>query len=44
MQNYVYDANFSVNILIVGRSGCRKTYFTQKVAIKRFFGKLKKVE
>ena len=44
MQNYVYDANFSGNILIVGRTGCGKTYFTQKLAINRFSGQLKKVE
>ena len=44
MQNYVYDANFSGNILIVRSTGCRKTYFTQKLAINRFFGQLKKVE
>ena len=33
MQNYVYDAKLSGNILIVGRSGCGKTYFTQKLSI-----------
>ena len=44
MQNYVYDAKFSGNILIVGRKGCGKAYFTQTRAINRFFGQLKKVE
>ena len=44
MQNYVYDAKFSGNILFVGRTGCGKTYFTQKLAINRFFGHLKKAE
>ena len=44
MENYVYDAKFSGNILIVGRTGCRKTYFTQKLAIINFFGQLKKVK
>ena len=41
MQNYVYDEKFSGNILIVGRTGCRKTYFRQKLTINRFFGQLK---
>ena len=30
------------NILIVGSTECGKTYFTQKLAINIFFGKLKK--
>ena len=37
MQNYVYGGKFSGNILIVGRIGCGKTYFTQKLAINRCF-------
>ena len=44
MQNYVHDAKFSGNVFIVGRTGCRKTYFTQKLAINRFFDQLNKVE
>ena len=44
MQNYVCNANFTENVLIVGRTGCEKTYFTQKLAVNRFFGKLKRVE
>ena len=44
MQNYVYGVKFSLDILLVGRTRCRKTYFTQKLAINRFFGQLKKVE
>ena len=44
MLNYTYDANFFRNILIVGRNGCGKTFFTQKLAVNRFFGTLKKVE
>ena len=32
------------NILIVGRTACRKTFFTQKLVINHFFGKLKKTE
>ena len=42
MQNCVYDHAFSRNILIVGRTGCGKTYFTQKVAVNRFFWKVEK--
>ena len=44
MQNYVYDAKFSGNILIVKRTECGKTYFTQRLAINKFFGQLKRVE
>ena len=44
MQNYVYDTNFTGNVLIVGSSGCGKTYFTQKLAVSKFFGKLKRVQ
>lgn len=44
MQNYVYDATFTGKKLIVGRTGCRKTYFTQKLAVNRFFGRLKMAE
>ena len=44
MQNYIYDANFTGNVLTVGRTGCRKIYFRQKLAINKVFGKLKRVE
>ena len=44
MQNYVYDTNFFGNILIVGRTDCGRTFFTQKLAVNIFFGTLKKVE
>ena len=44
MENCVYDAKFSGNLLIAGRTGCGKTYFTEKLAINRFFGYLKKVK
>ena len=44
MQNYVYDAKFSGNILIVGRTGSGKTYFTQKLVINKFFGQFKQIE
>ena len=32
--NYSYDAKFEGNILIVGRNGCGKTTFVQKLAKK----------
>ena len=44
MQNYVYDTNLFGNILIFGRAGCGKTFFTQKLAVNSFFGTLQKVE
>ena len=42
MESNVYNGKFNGNILIVGRTECGKTYFTQKLAINTFFGKLKK--
>ena len=44
MQNYVYDANFTGNVLIVGRTACERIYFTQKLAGNKLFSKLKRVE
>ena len=44
MESNVYNGKFNGNILIVGRTECGKTYFTQKLAINIFCGKLKKVE
>ena len=44
MESNVYSGKFSGNIFIVGRTKCGKTYFTQKLAINNFFGKLKKAE
>ena len=44
MESNVYNGKFNGNILIVGRTKCGKTYFTQKLAINNFFGKLKKTE
>ena len=44
MQNFEYNANFTGNVLIVGRTGCKKTYFTQTLAVNKFFGWLKRVE
>ena len=42
MESKVYNGKFNDNILIVGRTESGKTYFTQKLAINNFFGKLKK--
>ena len=44
MESNIYNGKFNGNILIVGRTKCGKTYFTQKLAINNFFGKLKKAE
>ena len=44
MQNYVYDAKFQGNVLVVGRTNCGKTDFLQKLAVNNFFGKLVQVE
>ena len=44
MQNYVYDETFSENILIVERTACEKTYFTQNIALNKFFCESKKFE
>ena len=33
-----------LSILIVGRTGYKKIYFSQKLAINKFFSQLKKVE
>ena len=44
MEKYTYDGKFQGNMLIVGRTGCGKTTFMQKLALNNFFGKIKKVE
>ena len=44
MENNEYNGKFNGSILIVGRTECGKVYFTQKLAISKFFGKLKKAE
>ena len=40
----IYDRQFQGNILVVGKTGCGKTYFLQKLALNKFFGKLVKPE
>ena len=42
MESNAYNCKFNGNILIFGRTQCGKTYFTQKLAINKFFDKLKK--
>ena len=37
--NYNYDGQFESNIMIVGRTGCGKTTFIQKLGKNRMFGK-----
>ena len=44
MDNEIYDGMFVGNILIVGRTACSKTFFTQKLAVNNFVGKLRKIE
>ena len=44
MDNEIYDEKFPGNILIVGRTACGKTFFTQKLATNTLFVKLKKTE
>ena len=37
--NYSYDGQFKGNIMVVGRTGCGKTTFTQNLGKNRMFGK-----
>ena len=36
----IYNGEFSGNVLVVGKTGCRKTYFPQKLGLNKFYGKL----
>ena len=38
MEGYTYDGMFEGNLLIVGRTGCGKTTFIQKLARNKMFG------
>ena len=40
----IYNGQFSGNILVVGRMGCGKTTFLEKLGLNNFFGKLVKTE
>ena len=42
--SYVYNGKFTGNILVVGRTGCEKTGFVQKLAVNKLFGDLVKAE
>ena len=43
-RNNIYDGQFQGDILIVGTTRCRKSYFMQKLAINNFFGDIVKAE
>ena len=38
MEEYSYDGQFIGNTLVVGRTGCRKTNFIEKLARNKLFG------
>ena len=40
----IYNGQFNGNILVVGRTGCGKTTFLEKLAINKFFGDIIKTE
>ena len=40
----IYDGQFYRNVLVVGRTGCGKTTFLEKLGVNNFFGKIIKTE
>ena len=40
----IYDGQFSRNVLEVGKTGCGKTIFLEKLGINKFFGNIVKTE
>ena len=40
----IYDGQFSGNVLVVGRTGCGKTTFLEKLGLNKFFGDIVKTE
>ena len=40
----IYDGQFSGNVLVVGKTGCGKTTFLEKIGINKFFGNIVKTE
>ena len=40
----IYNGLFSGNILVVGRTGCGKTTFLEKLGLNKFFGDIIKTE
>ena len=39
-----YNGQFDGNVLVVGRTGCRKTTFLKKLGFNNFFGEIIKTE
>ena len=44
MKTFVYDGKFEGNILVVGKAGCRKNYFVQRLVANNISGEFQKVE
>ena len=40
----IYNIQFQGNILVVGKTGCRKTHFVHKLGLNKFFEKIVKTE
>ena len=40
----VYDGQFYGKVLVVGRTGCAKTTFLEKLVLNNFFGDIIKIE
>ena len=40
----IYEGQFRSNILVVGKTGCGKNYFLQKLGLHNFFGEIVKIE
>ena len=40
----IYDGQFSGNVLVVGRTGCGKITFLEKLGLNNFFGDIIKAE
>ena len=40
----IYDGQFSGNVLVVGKTGCGKTTFLEKIGINKFFDNIVKTE
>ena len=40
----IYDGQFYGNVLVVGRTGCGKTTFLEKLELNNFFGDIIKTE
>lgn len=43
-RNNIYDLQFQVNVVTVGKTRCGKTYFMQKLAVNNFFVYIIKAE